>query len=167
MTLGALAAAVGAGGWAEAQDTSSSPALHYVPVTPCRFLDTRLDSRGPLVTTAVIPGGSAGDRLFSVRGACGVPPTAKAVALTLTVPPKDLLFRGHMVAFASNISLPPTSNVNVTPGEAEQDFAIVALAPDPWYEDMRVHLVLGNDGDVSSLGGAAHLVIDIVGFFKP
>jgi hypothetical protein len=169
MAVGALALGAAWVRPAGAQDTTTTvTGLHYQPVTPCRYLDTRSDPRGPLVTTVSVPGGSSGDRLLAVRGACGVPPSAKAVALTLTVPPKDLLFRGHMVAFASNIVLPPTSNVNVTPGEAEQNFAIVGLAPDPWYDDMRVHLVLGNNGDTSSLGGVAHLVIDVVGyFFKP
>ena len=72
-----------------------------------------------------------------------------------------------MIAYQSNIGLPATSNVNVTPGATEQNFGIVALAPHPVVDDMKITLFLG-DGDVSSLGGVAHFVVDVVGyFFKP
>ena len=151
---------------AEAQEPPVTAGLHYETVKPCRLIDTRLDPAGPLVTDTVVPGGSVGSRSFQVKGRCGVPSSAKAVALNLTVPVRDLAFRGHMVAYAANIGLPPTSNVNFVPGATEQNFGIVALAPHSWVHDMQIHLFLADD-DVSSLNGVAHAVIDIVGFFKP
>jgi hypothetical protein len=152
---------------AEAQEPTTTEGFHYQTVKPCRLIDTRTDAAGPLVTDTLVPGGSIGFRLFRVRGRCGVPSSAKAVALNLTVPAKDLLFRGHMVAYQANIGLPPTSNVNLTPGATEQNFGIVALAPHPWVDDMQIHLFLADD-DMPSIYGVAHAVIDVVGyFFKP
>ena len=163
-----VAGLLAAVGLAEAQEPPVTEAgLHYETVTPCRLFDTRFDQGGPLVTDTAVAGGSVGNRLFQVKGRCGVPSWAKAVALNLTVPVRDLAFRGHMVAYAANIGLPPTSNVNVEPGATEQNFGIVALAPHSWVQDMKVHLFLA-DGDVPSLYGVSHLVVDVVGFFfKP
>jgi hypothetical protein len=164
-------ALVAAPSLAPAQDETAFDDLHYHTVKPCRLVDTR-DPFNPLVTTTPVQGGSTGQRLFRIRESCGVPAAAKAVAVNLTVPTRDLQFRGHMVAYQANLSLPATSNVNVTPGTTEQNFAIVALAPPPSTylpsppPDMKVSLFL-LDGDVPSLGGQAHLVIDVVGYFKP
>jgi hypothetical protein len=168
-SLAVAGALLGAASLAPAQDESTLDDLHYHTVKPCRLVDTR-DPFNPLVTNTTVPGGSTGQRTFRIRESCGVPASARAVAVNLTVPAKDLQFRGHLVAYQANISLPATSNVNATPGTTEQNFAIVALAPPSPYvpapPDMRVHLFL-LDGDAPSLGGQCHLVIDVVGYFKP
>src|SRR5512140_1609317 len=78
--LGAFSVAVLSAGFAEAQ---SGPYQYYA-VTPCRAYDTR-----PGLPSAGGEGGgimhTATPRNFRMRGFCGVPSTAAAVSVNLTV----------------------------------------------------------------------------------
>ena len=53
----------------------------YFTVAPCRVIDTR-SGYGPLAGPALAAGG---DRSFTIAGACGIPPSAKAISVNIAV----------------------------------------------------------------------------------
>jgi hypothetical protein len=117
-------------------------------LTPCRIVDTR-NANGPYGGPP-IPGG--GTRTFPLAGQCGVPPTAKAVALNLTV--VQASSAGYFTAFPAAASLPLASTLNFSAGQTRANNAV---------------LPLGAAGAISIFNGgagAAHLVIDVTGWFE-
>lgn len=170
MVLIALALAGMAATSARAEESPGDDGpFHYFTVKPCRFLDTRVPGQGgPLITDEVIPGGSATTRLFKIRGNCGLPAVAKAVAINITVPARNQTFFGHLIAFAASSQVPPTSNLNFSPSTAIANFAIVkvdAHAQDIHGRDLAIRVVLA-DREIPSLGAPVELVLDVVGYVK-
>jgi hypothetical protein len=96
------------------------PASFYTLV-PCRLVDTRR-SAGPQ-GSASLQGGQT--RSFSVVGNCGVPPSARAVALNVTItnPTDD----GHLKLFPSGTPIPSTSTINFRSGATRANNAIIPL----------------------------------------
>ncbi|HEX9149593.1 MAG TPA: hypothetical protein VF958_10575 [Thermoanaerobaculia bacterium] len=117
-------------------------------VTPCRIVDTR-NAPGPYGGPA-LPGN--GIRDFALAGQCGIPGTAKSVAVNLTVvqPASD----GYFTAFAAGGSLPLASMLNFLAGQTKANNAV---------------LPLGTGGAVTIFNGgagAAHVLIDVTGWFE-
>jgi hypothetical protein len=170
MTLIALVLAGLAATSARAEESPGDDGpFHYFTVKPCRFLDTRLPGQGgPLITDEVIPAGSATTRLFKVRGTCGVPEGARALAMNITVPARNQTFFGHLIAFAAVSPAPGTSNLNFSPSTAIANFAIVKVGAhdlDLHHRDLAIRVVLA-DREVPSLGAPVELVLDVVGYVK-
>jgi hypothetical protein len=122
--------------------------LEYVPLTPCRLVDTR-----------ALPGGAlaAGEtRALTVRLACGIPATfVRAIAVNVTVvgPTRP----GHLRLYAADELRPASSTVNFSPGQTRGNNAIVRLS------------AFGTSGDISvycaMASGATHFVLDVFGYF--
>ncbi|HEX3126689.1 MAG TPA: interleukin-like EMT inducer domain-containing protein [Thermoanaerobaculia bacterium] len=119
----------------------------FFTVTPCRVLDTRTGS-GPLA--------SGTSFVFEVAGSCGVPATARAVSLNVTVfaPPAS----GNVNVFPGDELPPPTSTLNFASGLTRANHAILPLSSD------------GN-GSLAirpsvSGGGAVHVIVDVDGYFE-
>lgn len=122
------------------------PALDYYTVTPCRAVDTR--SGSPL---------SAGvTRTFSIAGTCGVPTSAKAVALNLTV--VDPTGNGNVALWPANLQKSPTSNINFMAGTVRANHGIVTLATDGSG-------ALAAQGSVAN-AGTVHILLDVAGYFQ-
>ena len=115
----------------------------FVPVRPCRLLDTR-ESPGralPATKTAVVP----------VAGTCGVGKGAVAAALTLTAIEPDLA--GYATMYPTGSKRPVASALNYAPGETIANMQLVQV---------------GRDGDVSVYTlRTAHFVVDVTGYFVP
>ena len=156
----------------------------FVPLDPCRILDTRR-SGDPIVTDTVIPAGSHGIRVFKVRGACGVPADPrKSVSLAYNLTAIGTFnnnpFAGHMLVFPPDIAPPPlASSINFPPRFTIANASIIRMngcpdGPDtahPCYPrrpgDIAIQLVLANGTDgTPSLGAAIHIALDVVGYFK-
>ena len=125
--------------------------LLFVPVTPCRVVDTR-NANGPFGGPA-IPGLTT--RSFAIpQGACGIPNSARAYALNMTIVPT--------VGFLNGIQVWPTGqtpNANVWFAKSDSRFkAIAAIVPaDPMY-----------GGSLSFYPTeTTNLVLDISGYFVP
>jgi hypothetical protein len=115
---------------------------------PCRIVDTR-NAPDPFGGPA-IPGG--GTRTFALAGQCGVPLTAKSVAVNLTV--TEPSSEGFFTAFPAGASRPLASNLNFSAGQTRANNAV---------------LQLGSGGAVSIFNGGsgtAHLVLDVTGWFE-
>ncbi|WP_043193023.1 PKD domain-containing protein [Streptomyces sp. NRRL F-2664] len=127
---------------------SKSAASGYTSLTPSRVVDTR---EGLGTGRGQVPGQSSFSTQIHGRG--GVPASAKAVALNVTVtePKND----GHLTVYPSGGSAPTASNVNFTTGQTIANSVIVPI---------------GADGRISIRNGAwagTHVVVDVVGYYSP
>ncbi len=123
-------------------------ASRYVPVTPCRVVDTRNASGpfgGPILTGNIT-------REFDIpNGACNIPSTALAYVLNATVVPSGSL--GFLSMRPCGQPQPVTSNLNSIDGRVK---AVEAIVP------------AGVNGGVCVLpSNDTHLVLDISGYFVP
>jgi len=128
--------------------------LSFYSVTPCRIADTRNPSNGQGTGGPALV--ALQSRPFKVTGLCGIPSTAKAVTLNVTiVSPTN---SGHLTVFPYNTSLPLVSNINYTTGEpALANGAIVPLTTDP---NWNISVFAGIPS------GMLHLVLDVTGYFQ-
>jgi hypothetical protein len=135
-------------GWKPA--TSIPANLDFHTVTPCRLIDTRQASG--LFGGPTLPPGIS--RVLRVGGFCGVPTTAKAVAVNATVfnPPGF----GNVRFFPGDgEQAPATSTLNFQPGIARANNAILMLSSSG----------TGTLATQSSVAGA-HLIVDVTGYFQ-
>jgi hypothetical protein len=113
-------------GWKPPVATSTG-ATDFYTVTPCRLLDTRLPSNqlppGPYGGPALPP---TGERVLVAAGRCGIPATAKAVSLNVTVAVASS--QGHLRFFPGDATPPVASVVNFAAGQTRANNAIVKLA---------------------------------------
>jgi hypothetical protein len=126
---------------------SGPTALFFVPVTPCRVADTRNPSGafgGPTMT-----GGST--RSFAIpQSACGIPATAQAYSLNVTVVPQGALY--YLSLWPAGVTQPVVSTLNSYSGDVIANAAIV-----PAGAGGAVSVYVTNDTDV---------VLDIDGYFS-
>ena len=128
--------------------TSVSVGGSYFAVLPCRLLDSRL-ADGPYGGPVLAPG--AQRDIDAANGACGIPATARALALNVTVVNSSA--QGHFSLFEDGIAPPATSTLNFGPGQTRANNAVVSLA--------NGVLTLHN-----SSTGSNHVTIDVVGYFQ-
>ena len=126
----------------------STVALRFVPVTPCRIADTR-NGAGPFGGPVL---SAAETRDFPVRSsACGIPASAQAYALNVTVVPTGPL--GYLTIWPSGQVQPTVSTLNSLDGRIKANAAIVPAGP---------------DGGVSVfVSNSTHVILDINGYFVP
>jgi hypothetical protein len=127
---------------------SSTTALAFFPVTPCRLVDTR-------VATAPLGGPSLAAstaRTFPIlSGPCNLPATAQAYSMNFTAIPHGPL--GFLTTWPAGQTQPLVSTLNASLGGITANSAIVPA---------------GTNGDVSVfVTDNADLVIDVNGYFAP
>lgn len=137
-----------AGSTSEFSNCVSQPSSFFT-LDPCRVLDTR-NAPGAYGGPALL---ANSDRSFLLVGQCGIPASARAVAVNLTVTgPTNL---GHLTAYPGGASLPPVSTLNYRPDQTRANNAVLAL---------------GETGDISvrcvQVGGEVHLIIDVTGYLE-
>ena len=122
--------------------------LAFYPVTPCRVADTRL-ANGPLGGPGM---GAAQTRNFPVdSGACGIPASAKAYVMNVTVVPPGPL--GYLSAWPAGAAQPTVSTLNALNGGITANAAIVPA---------------GVNGAISIYTSAStQVAIDVSGYFAP
>jgi hypothetical protein len=90
--------------------------LHFVPVAPCRLVDTRTISQPALSTQEI--------RSFVIpQLGCGIPTTAQAYSLNVTVVPRGYL--GYLTIWPSALTQPGVSTLNSWNGIVVANAAIV------------------------------------------
>ncbi len=140
---------------------AAAPALadgpfRFYALTPCRVVDTKSGQAPALVGNTT--GGSVPLRSFVIRGNCGVPAEAKAVALNVTVQTPNQ--KGHLRLFPSDVATPVVSNINFAGNEtALANGAIVPLATSG-ATDITVYTFMVATGQT-------HLFLDVTGYFAP
>lgn len=126
---------------------SRTPTNFYT-LSPCRIVDTR-NAQSPSLSGAAPP------RFFQLTGNCGVPASARAVSVNVTV--VNPTSSGFVVLFPADEPVPGTSTVNFRGGQTRANNAIVKLSADG-----RLAVIPGID-DTEQLD----LLIDINGYFNP
>jgi uncharacterized repeat protein (TIGR01451 family) len=122
--------------------------LAFYPVTPCRIADTRSPTGsfgGPSLAGGV-------SRTFPVpSSSCGIPATAQAYSLNMTVVPTSLL--GFLSTWPAGSPQPLVSTLNALTGEITSNAAIVPA---------------GVNGAISVYAtNTTEVIIDINGYFAP
>ncbi len=135
-------------GWKPAVATSAGP-LDFYTLSPCRLMNTQLPS-APAGGPAVHPG----QRIFKATGVCGIPATAKALAVNVTV--LDPTVQGNLRFFPGNAGQPAASTINFAPGTTRANNALVMLASSG----------SGALGIFNSATLPVHVLVDVSGYFQ-
>ena len=114
-------------------------------MTPCRVVDTRS------ITPPPIPAG--GTRILNVLGgSCGIPATAKAIALNVTIVAPATA--GFLTLFPGDQAVPESSTINFSAGQVKANNTTMPLGAD------------GTIGVFNSSAGPAQVILDVVGYFQ-
>lgn len=125
--------------------TISVPSNFYT-LAPCRVADTR-DPNGPYGGPALVAGT---ERVFAIAGQCGIPLSAKAVSLNVTV--TQPTGPGHIILYPGGTAPQLSSAINYRPGQTRANNAIVPLG-------------VGGTLAVQS-AASTHFIIDVNGYFE-
>lgn len=127
------------------------PPSRFYTLTPCRLLDTRGGSGAPLGPPALPAGGR---RNLAVSGLCGIPTSARALSVNVTV--TGGTNAGFVTLFPGDAIKPATSNSNFASGQTRANNAIVLLATNG----------TGLIAAVNGSAGSVHLILDVNGYFQ-
>ncbi|HEU5251429.1 MAG TPA: tail fiber domain-containing protein [Thermoanaerobaculia bacterium] len=131
----------------EALPTSPLP---FIGIAPCRILDTR--GNGAPIQGGIFADGEARD--YTLPSTCGIPATAQAVSLNVTVTGAPSAPPGaFLLAFPQGGVVPPVSILNY---QAGQTIANAATVP------------LGSGGGITvNVSHSTHVIIDTNGYYAP
>jgi YVTN family beta-propeller protein len=122
-------------------------ALQFVPVTPCRLVDTRPDRGG----NGPIPGGTSESFPIPQEGGCNIPDTASAYSLNVSAVPVTVL--GYLTIWPTGEAQPIVATLNSLDGRIKANAAIVPA---------------GYQGAVSVyVTQTTNVILDINGYFAP
>ena len=141
-----VAAGAGTVGFAQASDSSTPTS--FVPMVPCRMLDTRFDpGAGPLGAADVITLEGRG-----ISGDCLIPDDA--TALSLNVAAVNATSKTFLAAFPTGTAKPNSSILNVAAGATASN---------------GVDVTLSDDGqlDLFNAAGRVDIVVDVLGAHVP
>jgi hypothetical protein len=113
---------------------------HFVPIAPCRAADTRPNS--------ILVAGSTRDFSFA---SCGVPASATAVALNVTIVPSGQF--SYLSIFPAGQSQPVVSTMNSLDGRIKANAAIVGLGV--------------NSAVTLFATDQTHAILEVSGYFVP
>jgi hypothetical protein len=135
--------------------TVNAAANVYVPVTPCRVVDTRT-SNGTFGAPALVAGQQ---RSFLLADSpCDLPADMTAVSMNVTAVPIDGEPVDYVTVWGTSVSepqTPPTSTLNAPTGAVTANAAIVTINPDT-YGSVSVYA-----------SNNTNLVLDVTGYFAP
>jgi hypothetical protein len=132
-------------------DTAAPAAANFYTLTPCRLLDTR-DTAGLYGGPALAAGVA---RSFDLASRCGIPATAKAVSLNMTV--VSPVTGGSVVGYAGGTATPNTSVVSFGAGQLRACNTVL-----PVSQDNKATLTV----KANIPTGTAHLIVDVNGYFQ-
>jgi hypothetical protein len=125
-------------------------AVSFYTVTPCRILDTR-NANGPWGGPAL---SANQQRTFPIAGVCGIPSAAKSVSVNVTVTGPAA---GGFFSLYPGDAIPlGTSVLSFGAGQTRAASAVMRLATDG----------SGSLGVLNGSSGAAHLILDVNGYFQ-
>ena len=130
-------------------DALAQGPYQYYPLTPCRVVDTR----GANSTNGGPVFGSNSTRNFQIRGFCGVPTSAKAVSLNVTI--TQATQPSYLTVWPSGLTQPVVSMINFEASDpALANGIIVGLSTNT--QDLSVYNSSGN----------VHVIVDVTGYFQ-
>lgn len=130
--------------------TSGPSTFGFFTLTPCRVADTR-EPAGPYGGPVLSAGSS---RAFTMVDRCGIPASATAVALNVTITGPTVL--GHLTVFPDGAPVPLASTINFRAAQTRANNAIVRLG--------AAGAIAVVSGQLP--GGTVHVIIDVNGYFR-
>lgn len=121
----------------------------YYTVAPCRIVDTRRSPDGPLAGPALVAGAA---RIFSIAGNCGIPLSASAVSVNVTI--TQATHAGDLRLYPAGAAAPLVSSLNWSPGQTRANSAVVKLSGE------------GLSVQCDQATGMAHLILDVNGYYS-
>lgn len=145
------------GGRALTSASSDAVETVFVPIAPCRLIDTRAGTEnvGPRATpipadTEVAFGAFDGD---DGNSTCEIPSTARAIATNAVVAWPTA--RTYIALYPGDVANPGTANINVVAGQAPTpNAANIPLAPDGTF-------------NVYNAFGTVDFILDVNGYYQP
>jgi uncharacterized repeat protein (TIGR01451 family) len=126
-----------------------SPPLNFSPLTPCRLVDSR-ETVGPFGGPPLQAGGH---RVLSAFGRCGIPRTAQALSVNLTVTQSSAA--GDLRIHPAGTPLAGSSTINYLAGQTRANSAVIVL------NDKAEVTVF-----CAQASGVVHLILDVNGYFE-
>jgi uncharacterized repeat protein (TIGR01451 family) len=126
-----------------------SPPIDFYTLTPCRLIDTR-GATGTFGGPPLAPGA---DRVFPLFDRCGIPPTARALSVNLTVTQPTA--PGSLVLYAAGTPQPAIPSIYYASGQTQANNAVVSLNG---LGELAVRC--------SQASGTAHFILDVNGYFE-
>jgi hypothetical protein len=136
----------------------------FVPIVPCRILDTRQATAGRLQLSSTRTIDVRGNEItFGIQGGnpggCGIPNAATAIEATITAVDAG---SGFLRAWPANLAQPNATFMNYGPGLNVSNTGTITLCG---YTGGGC---VGNqDLNLRAYGSATHLVIDVAGYYVP
>ena len=121
----------------------------FYTLTPCRLFDTR----DPASVPGALPLAANSERTFAATSRCGVPPTARSLAVNLTV--INPTATGHVTLFPAGAPLPTASSINYSAGRIRSSNGIVGLGTSGSFTARCVQA-----------SGTVDLIVDVSGYFE-
>jgi hypothetical protein len=128
---------------------AGAPQEGFYTITPSRLLDTHKPAGlngGPALAAET-------DRAFAIAGHCGIPATAKAVAVNVAV--TEPTAAGNLLLYPAGTPRPPVSTINYVAGQTRSNNAIVALNA---QGELAVYC--------AQASGTAQVLVDVTGYFQ-
>lgn len=129
------------------QDDASEGTFYTVP--PCRLLDTRRPEDGPALVSGV-------PVVLHIHGACGIPETAKAIAVIVTA--LEPRVPGRLILYPSDVEVPSASILPFRAHFSRSNNALLSLSADG---NLTVLPLL-----VAPQKVGVHVAIDVSGYFE-
>jgi hypothetical protein len=120
-------------------------------LAPCRAFDSRSVS-GPDAAAPALDAGAS--RVFPLGGRCGIPATATALSVNVTV--TEAKAAGYLVLYPGDESVPVASTVAFRTGQTRANNAIIKVAGDG----------SGTVGISNGAPGLVHFIVDVNGYFE-
>jgi hypothetical protein len=124
--------------------------LSFFTLVPCRVVDTR--GNGAPIGGPVLEGQQT--RVFAVADICGIPASAKALSINLTVTQPNAA--GNVRLFPAGPTVPNASSINYVAAQTRANNAVVSL-----NGNAELAAFVGQPA-----GTTVHLIIDVNGYFE-
>ena len=132
--------------------------LVYVPLTPCRIIDTRV-SGGAIAANSTRSFDVSGAADFAFQGGsvtnCGLATAGDFAAAALMIIAVTPSGAGYLVAYPFGTSQPLASTLNYTAGAIIGNSAVVKLDQGPAVQEMTIYTFAQTD-----------IVVDIYGYYR-
>ena len=124
----------------------------YSPVAPTRILDSRPGAENLAWATPLAPGETRSLTVAGASSPAGVPATATAVVMNMTVTGPTA--PGDLRVWPAGAPQPDASNLNWAPGETVPNLVIAKVGA-------------GGQVSVRNSSGTTHVIADVVGYHSP
>lgn len=123
----------------------------FYTLTPCRVLDTR-SSDGPFGGPSLLAGLT---RLFRLAGRCGIPASARAVSVNVTV--TGATGDGHLTLYLVDSGVTSASSINFRAGQTRANNAVTSISA---TGDLAVR------ANLTVPDRTVHFILDVNGYFE-